>query len=488
MKKSTLLMIVSVVLALTLSLGGTLAYLQDSDSDVNVMTLGSVYIEQIEQEWNADKTELVDFTQAKPLYPYVGDLGWTNTENPEYRRFTMSNVVDKYVSVKNTGKSEAYVRTIFAFEQDAKDMIGISTNSVNGDEFDFPGMWKWDYSVGVVEIAGYNYNVFVATHTEPLAAGETTIPSLLQVYLNKDAGNEEVENLDGNKNGTYDILVVSQAVQTAGFTSAEEALNAAFGAISVDNHPWKDGSQASTVVTVDTEEELAAAVAAGEGIVMLGADMTMPEQLEVKGDITIMGNGNKLTAPEKGTRVVNVNDSTEDVAIVLSGVKLVCKNNVVGNRGISFYNNEGALDVTILNSEVSADFYCLNVASKNEAVTLNVKDSTLTGWCAFQTYSPNTKATFDNCTLIGQNAWTNNATYPHSNCFATILVNEGATNSELTFNNCTIEANTTNSDENYPTHQAHIINEENAKVTWNNCTFKVNGAVVSTLVDIADLH
>ena len=45
-------------------------------------------IDQIEKEWNADKTELVGFTQDKPLYPYVGELGWTNKdyENGAYRR------------------------------------------------------------------------------------------------------------------------------------------------------------------------------------------------------------------------------------------------------------------------------------------------------------------------------------------------------------------------------------------------------------------
>ena len=50
MKNRKLLLIVSLVLALTMSLGGTLAYLQDSDVDVNVMTLGNVQIEQHEYQ------------------------------------------------------------------------------------------------------------------------------------------------------------------------------------------------------------------------------------------------------------------------------------------------------------------------------------------------------------------------------------------------------------------------------------------------------
>ena len=49
MKNRKLLLIISVVLALTMSLGGTLAYLTDTDADVNTMVLGNVKIAQNEQ-------------------------------------------------------------------------------------------------------------------------------------------------------------------------------------------------------------------------------------------------------------------------------------------------------------------------------------------------------------------------------------------------------------------------------------------------------
>lgn len=240
MKKSTLLMVLSLVLALALGVGGTMAYLQDTDADVNVMTLGNVYITQNEQEYNA-AGELVEFTQDKPLYPYVGQLGWKNKEVADgaYRQFTMNNVVDKYVTVTNTGKSDAYVRTFIALEMgdytvEEFEMIGVSINAENGGEFKFPGTWVWGEDF-VVEIDGNNYYVMVAEHQDALAPGETTIPSLNQIYLKNTAGNEEVEKLDGNGNGKYDVLVLSQAVQTQGFadanesgSAADEALNEAF--------------------------------------------------------------------------------------------------------------------------------------------------------------------------------------------------------------------------------------------------------------------
>ena len=55
MPKRTIAAFLSVLLVLTLSLGSTVAYLQDEDHAVNVMTLGEVYIEQ--HEYQRDNVE-----------------------------------------------------------------------------------------------------------------------------------------------------------------------------------------------------------------------------------------------------------------------------------------------------------------------------------------------------------------------------------------------------------------------------------------------
>ena len=229
--KKMLLMCTAYVLVAALAIGGTLAYLTSQDSDVNVMTMGNVSIEQIEQQWNEDNTALEDFDQDKPLYPYVGELGWENTgyEDGAFRQFTMNNVVDKYVSVKNTGTSDAFVRTLIAFElgnltiEEFDKYIGASINSYNGSEYKFNGAWKWDgldYSNIIEDEDGNKYVVYTATHLAPLAPGEKTVPSLLQVYMDKAATNEIVEKLDSNSDGNYNILVLSQAIQSAGFENA----------------------------------------------------------------------------------------------------------------------------------------------------------------------------------------------------------------------------------------------------------------------------
>ena len=103
MSKRTLMMVVALVAALALTATGTLAFLTDTDSDVNVMTLGNVDITQLENGL-ADS----GFKNGQPLYPayYEDEIDWK----------TSNGVVDKEVTVENTGASDAFVRTWFAFE------------------------------------------------------------------------------------------------------------------------------------------------------------------------------------------------------------------------------------------------------------------------------------------------------------------------------------------------------------------------------------
>ena len=102
-------------------------------------------------------------------------------------------------------------------------------------------------SMTSVTIGNSTYNVKCATYLGAgskhgtveegvLAYNTISYPSLLQVYLSRMAKNDTVEALDGNQNGKYDILVLSQATQTNGFVNttngyenATLALDTAFG-------------------------------------------------------------------------------------------------------------------------------------------------------------------------------------------------------------------------------------------------------------------
>ena len=286
MKKKILAVAIAAIMLVTAIASVSLAYMTDTDEQTNTMTVGKVDIEQLEyervvvdnngiMEWveNDYGHKLKEFTQDKPLYPVVcletlgkdneGDMKyrvdeegnnlrqyWEQIGAPGFNQLfddTCKNVVDKFVFVQNTGKSDVYVRTIIAFEQGdlSKDvfdeMIGINVNS----------QWaKEDVATDVV-INGSEYAIVCFTYRGPakntaqggiLTPNEISRPSLLQVYLASKATNDTVEKIDGNKNGKYDILVLSQATQTNGFINYTDdlknstlALDTAFGDVTADN-------------------------------------------------------------------------------------------------------------------------------------------------------------------------------------------------------------------------------------------------------------
>lgn len=253
------------VLVASAAIGGTLAFLNHSDSDVNVMTTKNVYIEQHEYERvkdeNGYKTETVDgqtsyvlqpFTQSKPLYPSAIDVGSAEWDwDPVSVRMSQvssqggmqmfksaSNARDKLVTVQNTGDADAYVRTIVAIEIGTVDADAIGTS--------YHKTWTRN-KLGTVSIKGTNYLVMEYVYRGGqlsdgtwkhqkgiLPAGETTYPSFSQVYLKSGATNEDCNALDGNRNGTMDILVLSQAIQSEGFENAEQALERGFGKAEAD--------------------------------------------------------------------------------------------------------------------------------------------------------------------------------------------------------------------------------------------------------------
>lgn len=215
------LLIASLVLSVALATGGTLAYLADTAEDVNVMTLGNVSIEQVELQRDA-AGKLVDFQDNKPLYPAVGEIAWNddkiNINGHDYNMFgdKLKNAVDKIVTVENTGKSDAYVRTIIAIEDPfTTSLLGVNVGGVGTTQ------QPWTS----VKVSGVTYSVTVFTYDEALEPGEASLPSLLQVYLKSKATSEDCALLGD----TFEIIAVSQAAQTNGFDSAAASLNAAFG-------------------------------------------------------------------------------------------------------------------------------------------------------------------------------------------------------------------------------------------------------------------
>ena len=321
--KKVLLMCTAYVLVAALAIGGTIAYLQDSDSDVNVMTLGNVSIAQHEYERvpvngvaragdsiNGYKLittdlgvgyELQEFTQNKPLYPsmnqtdaewdatkvYLDQLGHSSRGFMDV--FTHELAIDKFVVIENTGKSSAYVRTLIAFELGAIAADDWSSLVMTSNHF----TWSPE-TVGVISVNENNYIVLEYVYQGAgatrhnggaIPGGEMTYNSLAQIYMTASATNEDCEALDGNKNGTYDVLVLSQAVQADGFSDAKTALDTGFGDATVENAAkWFEGvAWPGTTLSLDEAKK---------------AMQTLPDGTDIKTKVSSIVYGTPADYPE----------------------------------------------------------------------------------------------------------------------------------------------------------------------------------------------
>ncbi len=251
--KKILLGAIAVILTIVISIAATVAYLTDVDSEENIFTIGNVDIDLLEYERidtetaNAD-ANVQEFHDNKPLLPAVIENGFDYTAGDTYVDWTQSavdwkqdgengytspiwdpakinNEVDKMVFVKNTGDYSAYVRTYFAFEagsfetfDEFQKMIHLNLNADGG--------WKWEWLPFPAENAdGDIYFIAKATYKEALAPDNFTDITLSQIALDPTATNEHVSAFGD----TYEVCVNTQAIQSAGFTDPNTALDEGFG-------------------------------------------------------------------------------------------------------------------------------------------------------------------------------------------------------------------------------------------------------------------
>ena len=253
MKKKIIALCLVIALAATAVIGGTLAYFTDTDAKTNTFTAGGVKIELLEKQRNADSTALEDFTDGKNLMPIVGSAQGEQKIVGGVKLPTAENYVDKIMTIKNTGDSDAYVRIFVAVPTALQN--GQTPNAprydvlhwnYNGDSC-AEGQWTDEIVVAnPTVIDGVEYKIYSRTYTTALKADEVTAtPAYIGFYLDM--------TVDMNANGKYTvnwgngpevidydlskgvkIPVFAQAVQADGFASAE----AAFTASGLPTNPW----------------------------------------------------------------------------------------------------------------------------------------------------------------------------------------------------------------------------------------------------------
>jgi len=401
MKKKIIALSLAAVLLVLAVVGGTLAYLTDKDYAENTMVMGNVNIEQHEWERAADGTTLVPFTQDKPLYPAVNpSMQWADT--PVYfdqigaqggyqKPFVEPNAVDKFVNVENTGKSDAYVRTLIAFER----------GTTSYEYFDklvsysyYDAGWSIASIVEDVAIDGHNYTVvefvFFGRNGENgiLAAGVSTQANLGQVYLASFATNEDMIALDGNNNGKYDILALSQATQTNGFADAQTALDTSFGDVNAVNvQAWFTSGDLPEYVS--SAEEFADAIAAGKNII-LSDDVALDAKLTVPAGsaATIDLGGNELSFVSEEAKASCAIENKGTLTITNGTVTYEGVGDPSFGYGTNTITNSGKLVIdgaTIINTTNSGSSNAIDNAPgaslivndgviKSEKVTIRLRD------------------------------------------------------------------------------------------------------------------
>lgn len=258
MRKKIVALSMAVLMLAVCVIGGTLAYFTDTKEATNTFTAGGVKIDLIEQERDG-QGGLQKFTQNQVLMPIVGSA---QGEKDNLGQPKAENYIDKIVTIKNTGKSDAYIRAYFAIPSALDDGFDTFNAGLNVLHFNFGNangattygnQWNWGseakedhggWNYFNTTIDGVAYNVYYADYYQKLAAGATTEQFVSGVYLDShvdmDAQGKYIDTRNAEAdlsilNGTVNCPVKAVAVQAAGFDNAAEAVTAAFGP---NFNPW----------------------------------------------------------------------------------------------------------------------------------------------------------------------------------------------------------------------------------------------------------
>ena len=431
MSKRTLLLVVALIVSLAVASTGTLAYLTATDSDVNVMTLGNVDIEQHEMKraegiaYNAtlEDGDLVPFEDGIKLYPAYPvnnaptDYTAAGTDNmmkwgPDVHTGTAGNglwddaklvgAVDKMVFVENTGSSDAYFRTVIAYECPEGIEIGEPSQGaeimINENGSELYGAITERF-VDYITVDDVRYAMFQYVYADALLPGEWSHPSLLQVVMTHNATNEDMALLGE----TYEILVVSQAVATENMPeNAAEALDTAFGKLSATSHPWmaegEEGAQPPYVALVETADELIEGLENGENVELTKNIKIDPASMSnaygktginIKDGQTLDGNGYTIDVAGAG--------GTWDSGINTTG-GLIKDVTITGSfRGIFISNGKDHNERVILENVTTKGTTYTISCDQGSGNGLTATDCAFYGWTSYAGTLGDAK--FVNCTF-----------------------------------------------------------------------------------------
>ena len=339
--KKYLALILAAVLTITAVVGGTIAYLQDTDDSVDVMTSGNVRIDQLELQRKptaAANEDLIfenldPFKQGLELAPAYAssDDAYAVGANGLWNKEKLVGSIDKLIYVKNTGSRPAFFRTWIAIECPEGVSFGYNLSDTSVDILANVNTtdYTWETVSAKQVIDGQSFVILCGTAKVALEAGQISAPSLRQVVMTHNADSDVSEAIGKN----YEILAFSQAVQVSNLDhlGAAGALVEAFK----NDMPW-ESEGVIDVAAAKTVEDLEEALTNGK-TVFLADDIVIKDTINVApGAVATLDlNGYTITASITGNPAIN-NEGT--LTIQGTGTVKNAISNAVKNQGTLVIN------------------------------------------------------------------------------------------------------------------------------------------------------
>ena len=247
--KKVIAIVLLVALVSAISIGATLAYLTDRDSEVNTFTIGDVTID-LQEEFKQGSTLTPGVKiEKKPTITNTGkNDAWV------WLTFAIPSALDVNTPGSDVGSNDNVVHWNFkaatteGYVTEAKVQKAIEegflTDATLTADTILANNMTWDVMNSLGEgnnvytevIDGVQYNVYVILYNKALKPGETTLPNIEQVYLDANVdidpngdwyhvenGVAEKLNWNSNTDGAPKIYVSAYAMQNEGFATVDEA-------------------------------------------------------------------------------------------------------------------------------------------------------------------------------------------------------------------------------------------------------------------------
>lgn len=237
--KKALILVASFVLVIALTIMGTVAYLTDRDSKVNVFTVGDVEIELSEQFIQG--SELMPGKQIEKI-PTITNTG--DSDAWVWLTFSIPSALDNAVQGTEQGSDKNIIHwnpigaTVEGYVNDARVAKAIQQGllpegTTAADILATNSTWNVFNSLGQGQnfytetIDGVDYNTYVLLYNKALEANESTLTGIYNIYL--DA------RVDYNKNDNKYYLVENGVATEIKFDIAQTKIIISAYAVQKDN-------------------------------------------------------------------------------------------------------------------------------------------------------------------------------------------------------------------------------------------------------------